>query len=234
MQHTRNWSRPPFTDYMAQQSMLEIARGMRGLHKDGIIHRDLKASNVLIETNSVSTEDLIASFEPSRRHLFTCSVADFECSVGIVGTGFWRAPEILLAVKNHDVHEKPHLFSQKADVYSYAMTCYEILTSRIPFEGTRASDYDVVLRGERPKLPTSTKPWIKTLLSRCWHPDPSERPMFQEIVETIQTSFKDYSGYWNFGKHSIWGQGFWGMQVLVGCFSSSHPYFLLGVWSGED
>jgi serine/threonine protein kinase len=66
-------------------------------------------------------------------------VADCECSVGVVGTRFWRAPEILLGIKNRDI--QPYLFTKEPDVYSYAMTCYEISTGRIPFEELRTTEY---------------------------------------------------------------------------------------------
>ena len=54
---------------------------------------------------------------------FHCAVADYECSLGVVGTGFWRAPEILraLQIDNRNLNRK--LFSYKADIYSFGMTC---------------------------------------------------------------------------------------------------------------
>ena len=104
--------------------------------------------------------------------------------MGVVGTRFWRAPEILRAVKRRNID--PELFTKSADVYSYGMTCYEIVTGRLPFEDLRASDFDVVIRRERPKLPKDIKPWMRDLITRCWHPNPLERPTFKTILDTIQ------------------------------------------------
>jgi len=56
---------------------------------------------------------------------FFCEVADFECFIGVVGTGFWRAPEILHAIQNGNITS--NTFTKMADVYSCAMTCYEVL-----------------------------------------------------------------------------------------------------------
>lgn len=67
---------------------------------------------------------------------FECLLSDYECSSEILGTRFSRAPEILLVLKqqrNDHVNAKL-AFTQEADVYSFAMTCYEILTGCIPFE----------------------------------------------------------------------------------------------------
>jgi serine/threonine protein kinase len=106
-------------DREAEMIMYHIALGMDWLHSLNIVHRDLKASNVHIEF-----EGFWESF-----------IADFECSIGVVRTGFWRAPEILQAIKDHQLLQRPEIFSKKVDVYAYGMTCYEILTRNLPFEG---------------------------------------------------------------------------------------------------
>jgi len=175
MQENHNQG-PPFTSAGTTTIMHEIAYGMRELHEHNIVHRDLKAANVLLDTKT-STGNIEDGF--------ICQVADFECSVGGVGTRFWRAPEILQAVKSRNI--QPELFTKSADVYSYGMTCYEIVTGRVPFEDLRASDYDVVIRGGRPKLPSDIEPWMRDLITRCWHPNPLERPTFETIWRTIRS-----------------------------------------------
>lgn len=84
--------------------------------------------------------------------------------------------------------EKHPVFTPQADVYRYAMTCYETLTGNIPFPFPeyRASDYDMVLNGERPKLPSKPKSENEDLMNRCWHQDPQMRPSFDEIVEELR------------------------------------------------
>lgn len=54
------------------------------------------------------------------------------------------------------------MFSTKLDVYAYAMTCYEILTGCIPFEGHLYMACDVVLlEGKRPELPPGMDEWLR-------------------------------------------------------------------------
>jgi serine/threonine protein kinase len=166
--------------------MQQIACGLYNLHKHDIVHRDLKAANVLLNTESAKGME-----DPNG---FICQIADFECSVGVVGTRFWRAPEILQAVKSwknkspfEDIGSFEEVCTKSADVYSYGMTCYEIVTGRVPFEDLCAGDYDVVIRGERPELPSDIEPWMRDLITRCWHPNPLERPTFETIVDTIES-----------------------------------------------
>ncbi|KAG0581334.1 hypothetical protein KC19_4G243400 [Ceratodon purpureus] len=164
--------------------MENIAEGMKALHQDNITHRDLKASNVLILKHNLPKNSNDGLLDES----FSCVVADFETSVGVLGTRFWRAPEVLLCVKNKE-HVKPDLHTRASDVYSYAMTSYEILTGRIPFGDIDESDYDhVVLQCKRPELPRHIAPWIRKLLQSCWHQDPSKRPTFEEILEVLSSS----------------------------------------------
>ena len=170
---------PPFRGYEVMEILFQIAEGMAELHKDKIIQRDLKAANVLICNLTAKPFDSINGF-------IACDVADYECSVGVVGTGYWRAPEILRAVQTYNI--KPHLFNEKSDVYSFAMTCYEVLTGCIPFEDLGARDYDIVIGGQRPKLPRYVYPWMKRLLSRCWHTNPLKRPCFKDIIAHLGTN----------------------------------------------
>ena len=185
MQHNGNQA-PPFTAVTTMRIIYSIAKGMKGLHEDNIVHRDLKASNVLIWPLMWKEGDAPRDiFNPVSDDNFGPVIADFECSLGIVGTLFWRAPEILLRVKNR--RSQSIVFTEKSDVYSYAMTCYEIWTGKIPLEDLHDNDYDAVLQGARPILPRErSSPWIESFFSRCWHSDPSMRPSFAAIIDAFQ------------------------------------------------
>jgi hypothetical protein len=65
----------------------------------------------------------------THKKFFFCEVADFECSIGVMGMGFWQASEILLAIQNGNITS--NTFMKMADVFSYAMTCYEVLVQDV-------------------------------------------------------------------------------------------------------
>jgi serine/threonine protein kinase len=102
--------------------------------------------------------------------------------VGVTGTGFWRAPEVLEQVKRR-VPSQELVFTEKADVYSFGMMCCKVVTGCIPFEGHPPNGYDVVLSGGRPRLPHDLNPRLKEIIVDCWQHDPQLRP----------TSFQLYS-----------------------------------------
>lgn len=166
--------------------MNHIAWGMLCLHNNDVLHRDLKASNILCTyDNSNPHSRTTLSGENQRREdrgggrCIIVDVADFESSLGTVGTAFWRAPEILQQLR--EAKGRNLQFTPAADVYSYAMTCYEIWTGHVPFEGYKNSDYDPVLRGVRPTLSDYVPTWVRNLLAKCWHQDPLERTSFSAI-----------------------------------------------------
>lgn len=199
----RNNHGPPFQEHQAVSIMLQIASGMEQLHKKNILHRDLKASNVLIAFDRKKTRN------PSSESEFSCAIADYECSVGVVGTGFWRAPEVLAAVRDTNSRngrnsssfsskadvsssfaskaDVSNFFSSKTDVYSFAMTCFEVLTGCVPFENRLPNDCDDILRGLRPQLPHPMNSRLTELLCQCWHSNPAERPSFPDIVLALET-----------------------------------------------
>ena len=119
MKHPNNQG-SPFKSQCAKRIMFEIALGMQELHKHEILHRDLKSHNVLVSTPfSKFPEDIDGD-------AFNVKIFDFESSLGVLGTAFWKAPEIFSALRDkHRVGKST--FTTKTDVYSYSMTCFEIL-----------------------------------------------------------------------------------------------------------
>jgi serine/threonine protein kinase len=181
----------PFPYKKTLAMMTQIARGMDNLCKFGIIHRDLKASNIFVSPAELEKNGRMRIHKSRKVELkevfpyddFSVYVGDYESSDGVVGTGFWRPPEVLKAVKE-DIRPT---YTPAADVYGFGIVCYELLTGHIPFqcEDVRRTDYDAVLSGRRPKLPDYLSPRMIRLLLNCWHHDPCQRPTWDEIRETV-------------------------------------------------
>ncbi len=159
--------------------MLQIAQGMEDLHRCGLIHADLKAANILVTPVILS---------PTLTYFYV-KIGDFETSDGVVGTRFWRAPEVLQA---QEKEVKP-ILSPAADVYSYGMLCYELLTGRIPFQGCGCSNKAQILKilsGQKPELTAHVNQNMKKMLHACWHMDLRQRPGWRWIIETLKEELK--------------------------------------------
>ena len=182
----------PFSKEEAEVMMYDIALGVDWLHGHDIVHRDLKASNVLVQEFETDWSRWVGF------------VADYECSAGVVGTGFFRAPEILQACKERKISQRPEVFSTSADIYSYGMICYEILTGKLPFEDHPLANEcalltDLVINQKlRPEVPEYVDDWTHELLDRCWQSNPVARPTIGEILNLLPANSATVRGQENF------------------------------------
>lgn len=160
----------------------DIAQGMAYLHenKPPIIHRDLKSLNLLLSEPVSSSNDPIL-----------VKITDFGVSriyesdavmTGQRGTCHWMAPEVLAC--------QP--YSLKADVFSYGIVLWEIMTRETPYKHLNPVmiPYHVLHQGERPdtsKCDSSCPPEIVTLMERCWQTDAESRPSFVQILEILHS-----------------------------------------------
>jgi len=101
-----------------------------------------------------------------------------------IGTTPYRAPE--LYTQEEEIAKEN--YPLKADVYSYGITCAEILTGKIPFPRTeykRTELLQVVRQGERPPLPLNCPTLLANLIKRCWDTDPCHRPGFLQVCNEL-------------------------------------------------
>ena len=175
---------PPFPKFEAEHIILQLALGMKRLHDLGIYHRDLKAANILVIRHCQSDGKPCPINE--------VHITDFERSEDVVGTGFFRAPEVLLSVFTGDPLSEDQWML--ADIYSFGMVCYEVLTGNVPFDGHRIDNYDLVLDGGRPELPDYVPARMKDMIRRCWHADPVFRPSWTDILQVLTEPTNDDYG----------------------------------------
>ena len=174
----------PFSLHEAVDIIKKIALGMKFLHSRGVTHRDLKASNVVVRRpSSSSIEVKIMDFGVSQY------IGDSPAKGS--GTRFWRAPEILKELDDGMV-QSTSIDLQAADVYAFAMTCYEVLTGHIPFQVEEIHSHKVIRAaiidsGHRPKLPSDINSSMEELILKCWHQEPQQRPNFSEICERLSS-----------------------------------------------
>lgn len=173
----------PFSIVAAISLMLQMALGMEYLHGQGVVHRDLKSSNILVSPwrHEGLRGEGYADLKLTDFGLAKMSVYDIvEPTRKMMGTSKWIAPEAVEALPSQRIDWR------KADAYSFGITCSEILTGEVPYSTVKAREVSERVRaGLRPNLPRGCPSYLSNFLKRCWHEIPKERPCFDEIVKTL-------------------------------------------------
>ncbi|KAG2649003.1 probable receptor-like protein kinase At1g80640 [Panicum virgatum] len=176
------------TWHVRMKIALDTARGLEYLHEHcnpPIIHRDLKSSNILLDSD------------------FNAKISDFGLAVTsgnqskgnikLSGTMGYVAPEYLLDGK----------LTEKSDVYAFGVVLLELLLGRKPVEKTAQSQCQSIVTWampqltDRSKLPNIVDPMIKNTMDPkhlyqvaavavlCVQPEPSYRPLITDVLHSL-------------------------------------------------
>jgi len=155
---------------------LDVAMGMNWLHccDPKVVHSDLKISNILVSEDG---RCVVSDFGQAK---LLHGVASELNTYG--GTPLYMAPEKLMGEAHNEA----------VDVYSFGLILWELYTRQRAFESYSKGGQlplfitAVATKGERPTVPPDCPQELSQLIRTCWARDPSTRPAFTEIVETLK------------------------------------------------
>ena len=152
------------------QLILEIAMGLYYLHQKEICHRNLRSEHVLIDTYGHAR---IAEFRLSQNKMLSSLHEDG-------GSGLeWMAPEIWANSQS---------FTPQADIYSFGMVLWEIMTCKIPYASwDRTTWIDRIQKGERETLPSEVPEFYRTIIINCWQARQEDRPSLLSIITDLKS-----------------------------------------------
>jgi predicted Ser/Thr protein kinase len=172
----------PLDIQLKKKIILDIAEALHFLHSNNILHRDIKAENILV----VSTlKDAIinvklADFGTARS---TTEQVTSKFTKG-VGTPLYMAVEVL----------KNETYERSADVFSFGVLMWAIMSQEEPYKDfTHSWDIaEFVLQGKRLPIRDEWLALYKKLITRAWAQNPRDRLTMTEIV-TLLSNYEEES-----------------------------------------
>src|SRR5581483_3782488 len=140
----------------------QICEGLEAAHEQGVIHRDLKPQNIMIDTRG---RVLITDFGLAK----SVEYGTLTEAGKVIGTPHYMSPEQVKGIP----------LDKRSDIYSLGIMLYEMLTGSLPFTGSSA--YEVMIQrttrtprpasDHNPKIPK----YLLKILDRCLQPQPELR-----------------------------------------------------------
>src|SRR3954468_10859831 len=154
----------------ASRIIAEVASALAHAHKRGVIHRDIKPQNVLLDSDSGRA--LVTDFGIART-----ADSSLTATGMFVGTPTYLAPE--------QVTGEPS--DHRADIYALGVMAYEILAGRPPFDGATPTAILMKRLAGPPESITSVRkdvpPELANVIDACLASDPEQR--FQSAADIV-------------------------------------------------
>jgi beta-lactam-binding protein with PASTA domain/predicted Ser/Thr protein kinase len=160
---------------VAIDTVVQILRAARFAHKRGVIHRDLKPHNVILDEEGRAR---VTDFGIAR-----AGASDMTLTGSIMGTAQYLSPE----------QAQGHAVSASSDLYSVGVILYELLTGVVPFDGETAVAIAFKQVSAEPRPPSAVNPAVPPALDmivlRALAKDPAQR--FADAEEFIAVLLRE-------------------------------------------
>eukprot|EP00013_Stygamoeba_regulata_P022479 CAMPEP_0177653232 /NCGR_PEP_ID=MMETSP0447-20121125/13616_1 /TAXON_ID=0 /ORGANISM="Stygamoeba regulata, Strain BSH-02190019" /LENGTH=353 /DNA_ID=CAMNT_0019156655 /DNA_START=223 /DNA_END=1281 /DNA_ORIENTATION=+ len=146
-----------------------VVSGLSYLHASKILHRDIKAGNVLLTPSEAKLADFGVSVQLSNT---------FQRRETVVGSPYWMAPEII--VQDFDGYDR------QADIWSLGITAIELAEGVPPYHGLHCTTVILnIPKNPSPELSDKARwsPSFHHFISLCLKKNPRERPTAPELLQ---------------------------------------------------
>ena len=140
---------------------MQIAEALQFAHENGVIHRDIKSTNVIVTPkNQVKITDFGLAFRPG--------VSPLSITAGIAGTAAYMSPEQIRGEK----------IDHRTDIWSFGVVLFEMLSGALPFGEYEPLLLHFILSEQPPPLPSKrgrVPEELQRIVHKCLEKDPGDR-----------------------------------------------------------
>jgi tetratricopeptide (TPR) repeat protein len=152
----------------------QICEGLAEAHKRGVVHRDLKSSNIMVDREGTAR---VMDFGIAR----SAKIKGITGAGVMIGTPEYMSPE---QVEGKEV-------DARSDIYSLGIILYEMVTGRLPFEGDTPFSVGVKQKSETPHDPRQLNPQVPEelgrLVLRCLEKEKPKRfQRFEDVLSALE------------------------------------------------
>ncbi|KAK4525139.1 hypothetical protein GAYE_SCF08G3045 [Galdieria yellowstonensis] len=156
----------PLSEDAAAVCLREILFALSYFHREGRLHRDIKAANILLSSEG---HVKLADFGVSEQVTKTMRKRNT-----FVGTPFWMAPEVIEA----------SYYDQKADIWSFGITALEMVYGKPPWADTHPMKaLFLITRTDPPRLSGEYSEEFKDFICQCLQKDPEKRKCAEALLQ---------------------------------------------------
>ncbi|XP_064939594.1 mitogen-activated protein kinase kinase kinase NPK1-like [Musa acuminata AAA Group] len=159
-----------FPEAVIRMYTKQLLQGLEYLHQNGIIHRDIKGANILVDNKGCIK---LADFGASKQ---VAKLATMNAAKSMKGTPYWMAPEVIL--------QTGHSFS--ADIWSVGCTVIEMATGKPPWSQQYqevAALFHIGTTKSHPPIPEHLSLEAKDFLLKCLQKEPNLRPTSSDLLQ---------------------------------------------------
>ena len=157
-------------EHLVKMYLKDILTGLKYLHERGVVHRDLKGANLLLDEEG---RVHLADFGCSAQLDASCSHSDILTS--LKGSLPWMAPEVIQQAG----------YGRKADIWSVGCVAIELLSGKTPwqdFENQLQAIVRIGLSADLPDIPAGVSAAASDFIFQCVQRNPKQRPSARDLL----------------------------------------------------
>jgi len=166
-------------------ALTDIIESIEFLHNNGLIHGNVKPSNVLV--NGMEDDEFVFKLTNYACTPISKQQSSHSTTPKQLMTPGYMAPELL---PNHSTNVLPVRPNKASDIYVFAILSYEVVCCKSAWSNVSMTLIDSVQNGFQPSFPPNVDTTLSSLIKECWLHDPESWPIATAILQILDNYFE--------------------------------------------